>query len=241
MGVAAGDVNGDGALDLIVTNLSMETNALYLGTGAGELFEHATAAAGLTAGSLTVLGFGTDLVDLDLDGDLDLVVINGDVLDNIEQFNDGLTWRQPGQLFVNDGRGRFTQLSAAAAGPLAEPRVGRGSMTLDLDNDGAPDLAVSYNGDRARLYRNVHPVGHWLGIELVGPGAVGARVTVEAGEHRQVAEVRAGSSYQSSGDPRLQFGLGQAPGADRVTVRWPDGTVRRLLGVPAGRYLRIAR
>ncbi len=239
MGVDAGDINGDGILDLIVTNLSMETNALYL--GAGDLFEYATVSAGLHASSLQVLGFGTDLADFDADGDLDLVVINGDVLDNIEKFNDGLTWRQPGQLFANDGRGNFHPLSAAQIGPLAEPRVGRGSMTLDYDNDGRLDLAVSYNGDRARLYRNALAPGNWLGVVLVGPATLGARVTVTTGERSQLAQTQAGSGYQSSGDPRLYFGLGEATRADRLTVRWPDSQTRRLIGVPAGRYVRILR
>ncbi len=244
MGVDTGDVNGDGHPDLIVTNLSMETNALYL--GAGDFFDHATVAAGLHAASLTVLGFGVDLADFDADGDLDLVVINGDVLDNIEEFNDGLTWRQPGQLFENDGQGHFQLLSAAQTGPLATPRVGRGSMTLDYDNDGRLDLAVSYNGDRARLYANALPPRNWLGLALVGPGEVGAQVTLEAGGRRQIAQTHAGSSYQSSGDPRLYFGLGGAGPAsasqgDRLTVRWSDGKTRRLVGVPSGRYLRLVR
>lgn len=110
------------------------------------------------------LGFGTDMLDVDHDGDLDLVVVNGDVLDNVELFNDGLSWRQKGQVFLNDGTARFTELDGRRFPALATPRVGRGSMTLDFDNDGHRDVLVSYNNDHARLFRHHGTSGHWIGF-----------------------------------------------------------------------------
>ncbi len=242
MGVAAGDVNGDGFFDLLVTNLSLESNALYLGGPAG--FTYATRQAGLHGPSLMVLGFGTDWLDLDHDGDLDLVVINGDVLDNVEQIHDGLTFRQPGQIFLNDGRGRFTELPAAQVGDLAVPRVGRGSIVLDFDDDGRLDLAVAYNHDRARLFHHQGEVGQWIGFRLRGAGkntgAIGARVVVFAAGRQQLEEVRAGSSYLTSSDPRLHFGLGAADHVDRVVIHWPDGQTTELRNLAAGRYHSLA-
>jgi enediyne biosynthesis protein E4 len=238
MGVDAGDVNGDGWLDLFVTNLSMEANALYL--GGKDSFTYATRTAGLYGPSLPVLGFGTDMLDVDHDGDLDLVVVNGDVLDNVELFNDGLSWRQKGQVFLNDGTARFTEMDGRRFPAFATPRVGRGSMTLDFDNDGHLDFLVSYNNDHARLFRHHGTSGHWIGFQLIGTGkntgAIGARVTIESAYRSQVAEVKAGSSYLSSGDPRLHFGLGPASQADRVTIRWPNGDTQIVEHLPAGHY-----
>jgi hypothetical protein len=243
MGVDAGDVHGDGDLDLFVTNLSLETNALYLRGDAG--FVHATRDAGLHAPSFKVLGFGTHLADVDADGDLDLVVINGDLHDNVELLNDALRQEQRGQVFLNDtvpnGRvGHFTAMPASAVGDPATPRVGRGSILADFDDDGRLDLVVSYNDDRARLYQNRAEPRGWIGFRLEGAGAntraVGARVTVEAGGRRQLRELRIGSSYQTSSDPRLHFGLGDADRAQKVTIRWPDGRVQTLEDLPAGRY-----
>jgi hypothetical protein len=238
MGVDAGDVDGDGRLDIIVTNLSREANSLFL--GGVEQFTYGTRRAGLYEPSFKVLGFGVHMADVDNDGDLDLVVVNGDVLDNVESIDDGLTWRQPGQVFLNDGTGRFLELAPDRVGDLALPRVGRGSMLLDYDDDGRQDLLVSYNGDRARLYHHEGRAGRFLGLSLHAPApntaAIGARVTVESGGRRQIREVRAGSSYASSSDPRLHFGLGDAEAAERVTIRWPDGHVQSLSGLATGRY-----
>lgn len=238
MGVDAGDVNGNGFSDLVVTNLSLESNALYLGGATG--FRYATRQAGLHGPSHAVLGFGTHLVDVDRDGHLDQIVVNGDVLDNIELINDALSWRQPGQVFLGRGHGRFRLLSPQETGDLARQRVGRGSMVLDYDNDGGLDLLVSYNGDRARLYRNRGRANHWLGIRLIAlppnPEAVGARILVTLRGRRQTVELRAGSSYLTSSDPRRLIGLGEHGGKPSVEVHWPDGSRESFGDLAIDRY-----
>jgi len=243
MGVDVGDVDGDGRADIFVTNLSLETNALYLGSG--DRFSFATRTSGLYGPSQPYTGFGTDLFDVDNDGDLDVFVANGHVIDNIAAFNDALTWRQPGQLLINEGARAFTELPAALSGALARPVVGRGSITLDYDDDGRLDLLVTANDGPARLLRNVHPgSGHWIGFVLRGNApnraAVGTRVTVEVDGRSLTEERKSGSSYQTSGDPRLHFGLGDASAAARVTVHWPDGATDRHDGLSGGAYYRLA-
>jgi hypothetical protein len=127
-------------------------------------------------------------------------------------------------------------------GDLAVPRVARALAVLDHDDDGRLDLVVTFNGDRARLFANAWPeAGRWIGFELVprgGRSPVGARVTVEVAGRRLVREAAAGSSYQSSHDPRLHFGLGASESAERVLVRWPDGSLEEHAGLAAGRYYR---
>ena len=242
MGVDIGDVNGDGHPDVFVTNLTQETNSLYLGSKDG--FTYATREAGLYTPSFRFLGFGTDLADLDNDGDLDISVANGHVIDNVELFNDGFTWKEPGQVFLNDGAGRFTELPPADCGDFAVPRVGRGLVSVDFDNDGGLDLLVTHNDHPAVLYRNMLPErGRWIGFHLVGTNgssdAVGARVTVEHAGGHHTEEKKLGGSYQTSHDPRLHFGLGDSTGSVRVTIRWPGGTESRHDDLEAGRYHRI--
>ncbi len=237
MGTDSGDVDRDGWPDLIVTNLSGETNALYLG-GPG-YFRYATRHAGLYAPSWLPVGFGTDFADFDSDGDLDLVVANGHVIDNIELIDDAQSFAQPAQLFLNDGLGGLTLLPSEGAGDISRPRVGRGSITLDYDNDGRLDLIITENSGPARLYRNLAAGGNWIGFDLRAErgnrDAIGAQVTISAAGQRLTEEKKAGSSYQTSGDPRLHFGLGAAARAE-VRVRWPDGSEVEYGELPAGRY-----
>ncbi len=233
MGVDAGDVDGDGFFDLVVTNLSLEANSLFRSDGVG--FRDATRASGLYAPSYNVLGFGVDFLDFDHDGDLDLAVVNGDVLDNIAALSDGLTYEQPGQLFENNGAGRFRELAAAEVGDFALPRVGRGLITLDFDRDGDLDLAASYNHGAARLFANTGRRGRWLSFRLEGAGAVGSLVSLKANGRTQSDELRLGGSYQVSHEPSVHFGLGDSTSADAVEIRRPDGHRVRLLNLPADR------
>lgn len=152
MGLGTGDYDGDLDLDLLVTNFDEESNTLYRNDG-GLLFADATMSAGLEAASRPPVGWGIALEDFDLDGDLDLAVANGHIIDNIALYHDGKAHAQRAQLFANDGRGRYRELFGEA-GALDEPRVGRGLYAGDLDGDGRADLLALENGGPARVLRN---------------------------------------------------------------------------------------
>ncbi len=239
MGVDAGDVNGDGLLDIVVTNLSNESNALYVATSSAG-FAYQSRFAGLHEGSFIPVGFGIDLLDLDHDADLDIVVANGHILDNVELIDDGQTFRQAGQVFLNDGRGNFSELPKTRVGDLSVPRVGRSILRVDVDNNGTLELVVTFNNDKARLFRNPSLPGNWIGFDLRAErgsrDGLGTRVTVEAAGRRMVEEKKSGSGYQSSSDARLHFGLGISEIAERVTVRWPSGAEQTFSGVEGGGY-----
>ena len=244
MGTDAGDVNGDGQPDLIVTNLSAETNSLYL--GGEDYFHYGTRNAGLYEGSLMQVGFGVDFLDIDNDIDLDMFVTNGHVIDNIELTDDSQSFRQPSQLFLNDGTGRFALVAADLTNDIAKLGVGRGTMTLDYDNDGRLDVVVTRNNEAVNLYRNEwQSAGHWIGFELEGRDgnrdAIGAKVIVEVAGRQIVVEKKSGSSYQTSSDPRLHFGLGEHDSASRITVCWPGGGERIFENLTGGRYYRLAQ
>jgi enediyne biosynthesis protein E4 len=244
MGTDMADYDGDGRLDIFVTNLAEETNELYHNDGHG-VFSDRTFVSGLGGASLLSLGFGTFFFDPDRDGDLDLFVANGHIIDNIGLYSDTITFRQPAGLYRNDGHGRFT-LDPAAGPTFSTPYVGRGAVPFDVDDDGDEDILMSQNNGPAVLMLNRYDgPGHWIAVTLRGRppngDAIGAAVVVEAAGRRWLRYARTAMSYQSQGDPRLHFGLGAASAIDRITVRWPgrQGFEEEFSGVPIDRYVTL--
>jgi hypothetical protein len=230
MGVDAGDVDGDGDLDLWKTHLTGETNTLYVNDGAGA-FEDRTAASGLGPPSFAHTGFGTGLFDYDNDGRLDVVVANGAVtfLPELRHTGDPYPLHQPDLLFRGLGDGRFEDVTATAGPAFVERDVGRGVALGDVDNDGDTDLVITNNNGPARLLRNeVGSERRWVGLRLRdrhGRADVpGAMVRLKAADgavfHRVV---RGGSSYASAHDPRVLVGVGDAAGELSAEVTWPSG------------------
>jgi hypothetical protein len=243
MGVDMADADGDGRLDLFVTNFQWESNTLYRNLGNGFFFD-ATVLAGITKASMAYLGFGTGFFDVDNDGDLDLFIANGHVYDNVEKVDRAASYAQRNQLLENQGRGSFVERGDRGPG-LELVQVSRGAAFGDMDNDGDVDIAVNNANDRPALLRNDGGnTGGWLGLELRGVAsnrdAIGARVEVRVGDRVLVREVRRSASYLSASDPRLLIGLGDRERAERVQISWPTGAVQVLEKVPGNQYLVIA-
>ncbi len=243
MGVDAADVDGDGRLDLVMTNFQWESNTLYRNLGGGR-FKDATREAGIGTTSFDRLAFGTNFLDVDNDGDQDLYVANGHIDENIAEFDRAAAYGQPDQLYLNDGAGRFID-TAERAGPFfARSMVGRGSAVADYDNDGDRDLFIVNTAQPAVLLRNDTPTeNRWLALRLKGTvsnrDGYGARVEVQSGDLVQVAEARSASSYLSQSDPRLFFGLGSRETIDRVSIRWPSGRHQQVLAVATNQILEV--
>ncbi len=244
MGIAVGDVDGNGLEDLIVTHLDRQTNALYSNRGDG-LFLERRFVAGIAEPSMPWVGFGADLADFDLDGDLDLVVANGHVIHNISEhagFADA-AYAQPNQLLENLGE-RFAEVENSGIGAV---RVSRGLATADFDLDGDLDLVISNCNDRAEVYRNESVrKGHAVQIDLVDRDtanrrAVGAVIELHSDAGIQRREVRAGSSYLSQNSLTQTFGTPGAARAVELRIRWPREGRLRLPQLPGDRRLRVVR
>jgi hypothetical protein len=225
MGVDCADVDGNGFPDIYVTNFSEELNSLYMNRGDG-IFEDLSSQSGLNAGFVP-LGFGAKFFDADNDGDLDIHVTNGHVIDNVELMQPNLTYQQKDLLFENVA-GKFRDVTAQAGAALQTLRVGRGLAVADYDNDGRLDVAISSLGRTPALLHNVTPkAGNWISIRAQGGKSnargIGATVRVHTGATIQVREISSGSSYLSANDVRLHVGVGAATVVDRIEILWPSG------------------
>lgn len=241
MGTDCADVDGNGFPDIFVTNFSEELNTLYQNRGDG-IFEDVTAKMGLGSGFLP-LGFGTKMFDFDNDGDLDLHVTNGHVIDNVKLYQPNLTYAQKDLLYENVG-GRFRDVSAQSGPALQAERIGRGLAVADFDNDGNLDVVISSLGQRPVLLRNQGTrAGNWIAIRAKGRKSnvfgLGATVKLETSEGVQVREINNVASYLSANDVRLHVGLGSAKIIRRVEVLWPSGTRQVLTDVAVNQILVI--
>jgi enediyne biosynthesis protein E4 len=242
MGVAVGDYNRNGRMDIFKTNFAGDTSTLYANTGTGFCDDH-TFASGVGRNTRW-LGWGVGFLDLDLDGWLDLFLVNGHVYPEVEQIKTEAGYEQPKVVYRNLGNGRFDDITERLGPPVTLPRAARGAAFADFDNDGDIDIVVNNVHARPDLYRlDLHEPRNWLKVRLVGVqsnrSAIGARVRVTAGGMTQVDEVRGGGSYYSQNDLRVNFGLGNAEKVERLEVRWPNGLEERWENVGINQILEI--
>jgi enediyne biosynthesis protein E4 len=252
MGIAIGDTNNDGLLDLYVTHLGSEVNNLWRQGPRGQ-FRDRTVESGLSATKWRGTGFGTLMADFNNDGAQDIAVVNGKVFRGGPAKNTDLgfweTYAEKNQLFLNDGTGKFADASPDNGVFCDYWNVGRGLICADFDNDGAPDLLVAALGGKARLFKNGCPNrGNWLTVKAFDPklnrDAYGAEVRVRAGGREFVRLINPAESYLCSGSPLAHFGLGAADSVEWVRVTWPDGEkvqTEQFAGGAANRLLTLKR
>jgi hypothetical protein len=243
MGTDMADIDGDGMVDVFVSNLDRQTHNVYRNQGLG-FFEDVTYDSGVGVATMPFVGFGAVFFDYDNDTDLDLAIANGDVTDNVALFRGGTTHAQRNLLMSNDGTGRFTDVGPEAGGGFALEKVSRALATGDLDNDGDLDIVIANNGQGADLLRNDGGNrGNALLVRTVGSESnldgVGARLELWLGRQRLVRTVKAGSSYLGQNDLRVHFGLGPHTRADRLEITWPGGARDVIEGVEANQILTV--
>ncbi len=243
MGADMGDFDGDGTLDLIVTNIDYEMNNLYLGKDR-DFFTDVTISRGAGQDGLHYSGFGVRFFDYDNDGDLDLAVVNGHPLDNIHLYRDQITSDEPPLLFENR-KGKLTSVGASAGEIFKRRLHGRALASGDYDNDGAVDMLFVNNGSAPVLLRNQGGSGNrWIGLQLQGGASnrdgVGAVATITTDRRRIVRYRTGGGSYQAAHDPRLHFGLGVKESIRSIEIRWPSGKLQKLkpLGMNAYHFVK---
>jgi hypothetical protein len=236
MGVDAQDLDGDGLPEMVVTNYWGDGAALYRNMGGGSFLDVASA-AGIIRDSKPYVGWGVAMEDFDNDGRPDLLIVNGHVDDNLDQFGQDIPYPEPAKVWWNGGAAgpRLAFTTVADPGPFfAAPHVARGAAFGDLDNDGDLDVIVSRMDGLPAVLINESPPRSWIRLELIGRrsncSAIGAAIEVHAGGRVFHRQVKGGGSYLSANDPRVLVGLGDVEQVDSVEVRWPSGARSSLRG-----------
>jgi hypothetical protein len=242
MGSTVADYDGDGRPDIFKTNFSDDTSSLYHNNGDGT-FTSTIFEAGLGLNT-HYLGWGTMFIDVDNDGRPDILLVNGHVYPEVDTAHLGSTYRQSRLLYWNAGDGKFKDISPQCGPGCTTPQSSRGLAIADLWNDGRMSAVVNnMSGQPMLLVNQAGNKNNWLGIVTRGTRSnrdgIGAKVTVAAGGHRFVQEVRSGSSYISSNDLRLHFGLGSTTTVDHIEVRWPNGNAETFPGGSVNRFVTL--
>lgn len=246
MGVDAGDVDGDGHPDFVVTNFNYEFDSLFRNRGAFP-FENGTQSSHLAGFTRSFVGWGVHFLDYDNDGVLDLMIVNGHVIEGIESSQSLVKYREQPLLLHNSGNAVFDDVSAAAGPAFSRGYLARGLAIADWDNNGASDAIFTCIGESPVLLRNNIDNGNsWIGVHLVGTkgnrDAIGARVEIRLANRRLARWITGGTSYLSSHDKRLLFGLGALTAGSKVDleIRWPNGNTQIARSLPINRYHQIA-
>jgi len=242
MGSTVADYDGDGRPDIFKTNFSDDTSSLYRNNGDGT-FNATVFEAGLGLNT-HYLGWGAMFVDIDNDGRPDLLLVNGHVYPEVDTAHLGSTYKQSRLLYWNAGDGKFKDVSPQCGPGCTEPRSSRGLAVGDLWNDGRMSAVINNMSSQPTLMVNeAGNKNHWLGVITRGTKSnrdgIGAKVTVIAGGHKFVQEVRSGSSFISSNDLRLHFGLGGSETVERIEARWPNGNTESFSVEGVNRFITL--
>jgi hypothetical protein len=242
MGIATGDYDGDGRLDVGVTNFSHDHDTLYHNEG-DNLFADVSYPVGLGKSSYLTTGFAILFLDLDQDGWEDLLVSHGHVYPQVDDLHDGTTFKQRNGLFRNRRDGTFEDLVDGGGPGMAIVKSSRAILPVDLEGDGDLDLMVTNLSDTPDLLRNDGVVGGWLQVRLEGRSSnrdgIGALVKIEAAGRTQLREVRRTAYWEGSSLPIAHFGLGEADSVERIEVRWPSGRTSVMEQVEANRRITL--
>ena len=242
MGIDTGYIDGSGEPAILVGNFSRESLSVFQHQANGR-FRNATTSSQIGRPSYLTLTFGLFLFDVELDGDLDLFVANGHVHESVASVQDGITFAQPPQLYINNGAGRFDEFLPEYKTVFSEELAGRGAAYADIDNDGDLDILITANNGSPRLWRNDSANKNAIQITLEGvdsnANAIGARLEVVASDQRQVQLLKSGSSYLSASSLRQTIGLGDASQIDTLLVHWSAGTVDTFLDVSINQHIHL--